>query len=1051
MQELVIILSLVVAGSILITDSYASHNPNLFVSAENKRFENHFAGSQVVEVIVREPNLNDLDEGKGEPDVTINGKQLRMVQATDGNWYAYFANIDAAKNADEIVKNNGIAGKGLDFGIFCSRDTDSSVFGVTFSDSDGFAVPGKSGLTAFTDGDSSFVKCTGDLATNDLNNVVQSPRSINTNSNVPTGQIGLDKDAWPVIQLFSFDSVNVNYNAAGGNQQVRLDYDEIPNISLTLDREFYPIDSEVFVTVNDFQLNQDPTSEDSWTFSVNSPVATFYQAFDSSGTASANGGTGLTDLNSRLSNLGFENNGELEMKSNSVIEFQRNDNQPDEVTDGSSTFENVITLVEAGPNSGIFESFDDGDRSTIKISSEAKRGQTSTISYNDKSYSIVTGTASASISLDKPSLSIDSESIRPGTKIPVKLVDPDQNINTGAEDDLDVFRSTAIIPSLQIGNPITLEKASSLKFILTDDSKKSASTSVPDSKSDRLIVDASGLEGDNIDGISMNLSIFSSDLKKVLLDSDKNTEDGTNWVNYDLRSFEKEFGINDFSDMTFTLFFGSLDGDSVEITGAGSISSASGLVQIDNSKISEINSEAGQVFLVIDFGVSEGTIPTDLAPLPIVFDIFSFGEKNGSQVNNAIYRFELEESSSNSGTFVGTIEYSVTNQLNQFDAGFIQNLRTIDDEIKFLVNDRLIDERGVSISYSDLAEVGVTVTQSTKSEILTHSGTVSVDSTSYRFGQPVTITLKDPDLNLDDDIRDIYNVISDPNSPNVDTVGRNGKILLEVSIKDVRYKRCTINSITHGGLASTGFSFVETGVNTGIFEGVFKMPTRICNEDGTKLISTAGGSIDARYHDFRDSSGEENIFTLSKSKDSTQFVPPTLSQTKIVTPTVGNEKQLVLTGSVKNPMGGSSLIGKITAPDRSSQSFELSITDSGNYRGLFTIDDNSPVGVYVLKLRYDGAEIGQASFKVVRPDLPPWIKNEAKDWSMDNVADNNFAEVIKFLIEEDFIEGNQKMIFEEKIPSWLKNTVRWWTEGQISDEDFLSSLEYLVKKGIIRV
>ena len=75
-------------------DAEASSNPNLFVSAENFQFNNHFSGSMVVEVVVIDPNLHDTGEGKGEPDVTINGKSLRMVQATDGNWYAYFANVD---------------------------------------------------------------------------------------------------------------------------------------------------------------------------------------------------------------------------------------------------------------------------------------------------------------------------------------------------------------------------------------------------------------------------------------------------------------------------------------------------------------------------------------------------------------------------------------------------------------------------------------------------------------------------------------------------------------------------------------------------------------------------------------------------------------------------------------------------------------------------------------------------------------------------------------------------------------------------------------------
>jgi len=79
-----------------IFNAEASHNPNLFVSAENPQFENHFAGSMVVEVIVNDPNLKDTGQGKGEPDVTFNGKSLRMVQAVDGNWYAYFANVAKA-------------------------------------------------------------------------------------------------------------------------------------------------------------------------------------------------------------------------------------------------------------------------------------------------------------------------------------------------------------------------------------------------------------------------------------------------------------------------------------------------------------------------------------------------------------------------------------------------------------------------------------------------------------------------------------------------------------------------------------------------------------------------------------------------------------------------------------------------------------------------------------------------------------------------------------------------------------------------------------------
>ena len=57
-------------------------NANLFVSAEKNQFNNYFGGPMVIEVVINDPDIKDTDEAKGEPDVTVNGKILRMVQAT---------------------------------------------------------------------------------------------------------------------------------------------------------------------------------------------------------------------------------------------------------------------------------------------------------------------------------------------------------------------------------------------------------------------------------------------------------------------------------------------------------------------------------------------------------------------------------------------------------------------------------------------------------------------------------------------------------------------------------------------------------------------------------------------------------------------------------------------------------------------------------------------------------------------------------------------------------------------------------------------------------
>jgi hypothetical protein len=192
------------AGILLLIPFYASasaaSNPNLIVSAENPAFGNHFSGSMVVEVIVSDTGISDTSEGKGEPDVTLNGNNLRMVQATDGRWYGYFANVDKAKIADQISLDGAVDGAGFDFGVFCSKDTAS--LGPTFTESAGIAVPRS--ITGGTNGNSDFATCTGTPSGANINNVVRNPRSINTNPNILTGQIGLDANAWPLIQLFSF-------------------------------------------------------------------------------------------------------------------------------------------------------------------------------------------------------------------------------------------------------------------------------------------------------------------------------------------------------------------------------------------------------------------------------------------------------------------------------------------------------------------------------------------------------------------------------------------------------------------------------------------------------------------------------------------------------------------------------------------------------------------------------------------------------------------------------------------------------------------------------
>ena len=1061
-------LSLIAIFSIVsiipIIEVEASSNPNLFVSAENPQFNNHFAGSMVVEVVVNDPNLKDTGQGKGEPDVTINGKSLRMVQATDGNWYAYFANVAKAKKADSTV---GLAGKGLDFGVFCSRDTLSSVFGISLTETDGFAVPKLTGLTAFSNGNDPFVQCTGSPTGNtNLNNVVRNAKSINTNPNIPTGQIGLKTNAWPLIQLYSFDSVVIQYNPGGPTQKVSLEYDDIENISLTLDRKLYPNNSEVFLTINDIQLNQDPTDEDSWTFDISSPPSVFYQAYTESGSSDANGGLGLVNLSPNLSNLGFKDNGKLSVNLGSVLKLKSNDEQPStSVTNGIKTYSQIITLVENHPNSGVFDNSDDDNESTLGVLSNAPRGQSGSITYNKNSISVLTGHSTATVSLN-PTLTLadGSQYLKPGTKYPIVLFDPDQNFNSGSRDHLDAFRATSILPTIKIGNPITLGIASNVLFfdLSTDalNTGDSANSSVPDKNSARLHIDTSTVPNGTFEKISLNLGIDASTLQASLIDNSLQNTNGTNWINYDFRSFENDLGISDFSDTSIDLSFGSLGTSSVTIINSGDLSSSKGFVQLDNSDIQSILSKSGNVFVVINFDSSNdstgvGTISSEINSQPIIFDFFSFGLKDSDDVNHSIFRFELEETSNNSSTFDGTLEYSIANQLNLLDPTFIKTIQPIDDQIKLILTNRLVNDKGISVSYSDITETGSLTPTSSKSQINTSSGILSSNSQSYRFGQPVTITLNDPDLNLKNDLVDIYFVINDQNSENVDTVGKNGIILLEVLLKDIRYKRCTIDGVEYGGLGASGFTLVETGPNTGIFSGVFKMPSQICNKSGTQLISTAGGSLDVKYYDSRDHSGNPNIFSLLKSKSSPNYsTTPQLSTSFIIKPTMGKVEEILLSGSVANYKRGLPLEVTVMSPDGHSQSFASDISTSGKYRSIISINENSLIGDYEIKLSHNNYPLKTLSFTVSLPEIPHWIKNNAKWWSSATISDSEFMDGIEYLIQEGLIilpSTDKSLISDQVVPNWIKNNAKWWANDQISDEDFVKSIQYLLKKGIIRI
>ena len=112
-------------------------NPHLFVSAEGQNSKNEISGANVIEVAIVDDFISQTDEGEGEPIVSVNGRDLRMLQGSDGVWYAYFADRSVAQTIDQFTidsvgtGNTYVNGTGIDYGFFCSPTSSTIAAGIS--------------------------------------------------------------------------------------------------------------------------------------------------------------------------------------------------------------------------------------------------------------------------------------------------------------------------------------------------------------------------------------------------------------------------------------------------------------------------------------------------------------------------------------------------------------------------------------------------------------------------------------------------------------------------------------------------------------------------------------------------------------------------------------------------------------------------------------------------------------------------------------------------------------------------------------------------------
>jgi hypothetical protein len=938
------LMTIMIAGSLtfafpgVMPEAHAQANANLFVSVEESFKPDRFGGAMVVEVVVNDPNLKDTDEVETEPDVTVNGKDLRMTQATDGNWYAYLADLTMAQNADRLSVVNGTS---LDFGKGCTAAAAPTAFSTdfvgTFSDTEGVYVKnnpaGDLDVPGTLDG-----SCAYSAAGFNATNVVRESKTLTkkgTGANVLNGQIGVPNNMWPFIQLYQFTAggdAKVVYNIGGGSPQtVTLEFDDALDdwATLSKDRSSYPQGSDVHITISDNWLNVDPTDEDSWTFGTNATNSTtVYQAFDENG---AGAGTtlreGTPNLQTNKTTLNAGDLGALLITYNpnnapvdSILDLFNNTDQailesvlgPARVivlgptgdpTENLGRNSAPVTIVETESSTGIFQNTDESDQSNIRIATDAPRGTTATIDYNDSAASIVVANFFGTLNMDATALGGEWNS---GEEISVLLTDQDVNLNSRVDEDITLSDSRfTLIPSLRIGSPITLAGlGGATGNVAVGDSIPDLDANVTggsvtvDAFSDRANLGftlASSI--DPGEGLAFTTG---TPISTIGAFNNGTTQSKFAYLNYDLRTFEDTLT----GALRFSLRDTLLDTDPLatnnEINAtnngvnraplapafsAAGTTEYQGLIDVTNIDVSLLT-PANFLTIGVNFtGVtSGGAIPAGNETL--VIDFFSFGTTGDGNLaserfNNAIYRLELEETGDNTGQFEGSVEYIMLNQLNVNSTNtYLSGIDPISDAIEIIVHEDLTDEDSPRINYLDKGADGVSTQIADQQEAPTHSGIVSFSASSFKVADTVVVTLEDQDLNVDVETIGIFTVVRPlpAGTPDAayDTVGAAffgvnsasepfGR-LLDITFDDARWQNfATVPTVAgtcaaligagDDGLGESGFSLVETGADTGIFTGDFQVPTAYCTDAAT-TTSTTGVDMEVNYVDFRDASGE---------------------------------------------------------------------------------------------------------------------------------------------------------------------------------------------------
>ena len=771
---------------------------------------NTFGGPQVIEIIVNDPATDNIstnaNDREGVSEVAVDGSDLKMKQANSGKWYTYIV----AKSAVELIDVADTEDNDL-------TDTARKYLTRTDSTTTTPAAVVASPLPA-----SGFL---GDAPT-----AVRGPGV----GDAAEGNIANDN-----IHIVD---VSGKFDIVYKSKTITVEYDEDITPGISVDRNDAPPGSQVHTTITDFRLNLDPTEADEWVFIPSGDNK--YRMIDTPQTVTTDWDLGASDGNLEIT---YPTNKSPDFNTDSVLKafydvvltaFNADDSNAATVNTAAaghpnpdpanaiitaaktaastansatgSTAESVraavfntltghytmMTFTETGSNTGVFKSWDSDDDSELVVSS--KVGDTYDLDYDGESERVF-------VDDSDPVLALDKSAWNSGDELTVTVTSKNLNLNTKSDDDMTI--TSADLPILILGDPLTLESAASATakgYNHTNPANKNFKSTLNVDISTHVgtlvTVNASGTVTEN-NGDYAIVTITPTAAQKAVL-GDKSI------IQYVGPATTASFdGAT--ADGTVTLDEGTASKPIIRgvPTGLGTINSIT--MQYNHNATIATGDNPTNNFLDKDH--------------TIVFDIFTVNKTTG--MHNAIYRFLAEETSEGSGVFEAAITSTVLNQqddeirLATKDASYIG-----DDLDAYLPKAYVGSSSGPTVEY---------INEDARTNALTHDGTVSLDAEKYNVDSGVTITLTDPDLQRDTSRIDTYSTNAQMSTA--------ATTLLNVKIGD-----CS-------AVDDTDDLFLrETAADSGAFEASFDVPPT-CNS-----TQTTGNDLVVTYYDFRDGNSRPN-------------------------------------------------------------------------------------------------------------------------------------------------------------------------------------------------